>query len=376
MTGGDDMTELVPAEAFSPGEILQEKIEERGWSQREFAEILGRPVAAVNEIIKGKRSITPATAKELAAALGTSPFLWLNLEAAYRLHTTEPPPRRIAIEARLRGLYPVKGMIQRGWIEHSKTPEVLEARVLEFFSINSLDETPELPHAAKKGGTIMGYDDSSPTQLAWLFRVKQIAEAMPVPTYTAGKLKDALNQLRPLMVAAEEIRHVPRILADAGVRFVIVEHLPGSKIDGVCFWLNKEQPVIGMSLRFDRIDNFWFVLRHEIEHALNRDASIDSELDKEDADLSDEEQMANEEAAHFCVPTERLNDFIARVDPLYSRNRILGFAKIVGVHPGLVVGQLQRRIKRYDLLRNYLVKVREVVTPVAMTDGHGRVCPV
>ena len=370
------MNELVPVEVFSPGEMLLDELEERGWSQREFAEIIGRPVAAVNEIIKGKRSVTPATAKELAAALGTSAFLWLNLEAAYRLHTTEPPPRRIAIEAQLRGLYPVKGMIQRGWIEHSKTPEVLEARVLEFFGINSLNETPELPHAAKKGQELWGYDESSPTQLAWLYRVKQIAAAMSVPLYTVGKLKNALDELQPLMVAAEEIRHVPRILADAGVRFVIVEHLPSSKIDGACFWLNKDQPVIGMSLRFDRIDNFWFVLRHEIEHVLNRDASIDSELDKSDDNLSGEEQIANEEASHFCVPTERLNDFIARVDPLYSRNRILGFANVVGVHPGLVVGQLQRRIKRYDLLRNYLVKVREVVTPVAMTDGYGRVCPV
>ena len=46
------------------------------------------------------------------------------------------------------------------------------------------------------------------------------------------------------------------------------EALPSSKIDGVCLWLDQHSPVIGMSLRFDRIDNFWFVLGHEIEHAL------------------------------------------------------------------------------------------------------------
>lgn len=94
--------QMVPAEVFPPGEFLAEELEARGWSQAEFAEILGRPAAAVSEIINGKRAVTPSTAKELASALGTSAILWMNLESAYRLHTTEEPPKRIAIEARLR----------------------------------------------------------------------------------------------------------------------------------------------------------------------------------------------------------------------------------------------------------------------------------
>ena len=75
------------------------------------------------------------------------------------------------------------------------------------------------------------------------------------------------------------------ILAESGVRFVIVEALPQAKIDGVCFWLDKQAPVIGLSMRYNRIDNFWFVLRHEIEHVLKghgRDAPegmIDAELE-------------------------------------------------------------------------------------------------
>lgn len=64
---------------------------------------------------------------------------------------------------------------------------------------------------------------------------------------------------------------MPRILAEAGVRLVFVEAMAGSKLDGACFWLTDDQPVIGMSLRFDRMDNFWFVLRHEIEHVLQED---------------------------------------------------------------------------------------------------------
>jgi HTH-type transcriptional regulator / antitoxin HigA len=368
--------ELVPAEVFPPGEFLGEELEEHGWSQAEFAEILGRPAAAVSEIINGKRAITPSTAKELAAALGTSPILWMNLEAAYRLHQTEEPPGRIAIEAKLRSAYPVRDMIQRGWIEHSETPEVLESRVLQFFGVESLDQPPELPHAARKGAKLDGYDESSPSQLAWLYRVKQMAEAQQVPLYAPSKLREALRELRSLMIAPEEARHVPRILTEAGVRFVVVEYLPGSKIDGVCFWLNENQPVIGMSLRLDRIDNFWFVLRHEIEHVLNEDASLDNDLSLDAPHVSAQEHAANKAAAGFGVPSHVVDDFIARKSPLFSRNRIQDFAKIVGIHPGIVVGQLQHRLDRWDLHRRLLVKIRQHVVPSASTDGYRHVATV
>ena len=73
------------AEALPPGEFIREELEARGWTQNDLAEILGRPLAAVNQIIQGKRAVTPKTARELAAAFGTSAELWLNLETAYRL---------------------------------------------------------------------------------------------------------------------------------------------------------------------------------------------------------------------------------------------------------------------------------------------------
>ena len=119
-----------------------------------------------------------------------------------------------------------------------------------------------------------------------MFRVKQIAEKMPVAAYSESALRAALPKLRAFLLSPEEIRHVPKILAECGVRFVIVEHVPSSRIDGVCFWLDRktQSPVIGMSLRLKRIDNFWFVLRHEIEHVLRRhgreEAIVDRDFDR------------------------------------------------------------------------------------------------
>ena len=370
------MTERRPAEVFPPGEFLRDELDSRGWSQLEFAEIIGRPARLVNEIIAGKRGITPETAKELAAALETTPQFWMNLETAYQLSKAAPAAERITREARLRERFPVREMVRRGWIEASENFDVLEAQVLRFFGIASTDDKLQFAHAARR--THDG--EVTPTQVAWLYRVKQLAAALQVPPYSEGGLRSSLEDLRRLILAAEEVRHVPRILAAAGVRFVIVEPMPGSKIDGVCSWIEGRSPIIGMSLRQDRIDNFWFVLRHEIEHVLRGDGKygdvIDIDLGTEDACSADKtspaEQAANAAAADFAVPCAKLDNFIARVRPLYSEQKIQSFAKVNAVHPGIVIGQLQNRGEiPYANLRRHLVKVRHLITGSALTDGWG-----
>jgi HTH-type transcriptional regulator/antitoxin HigA len=78
------------SEVFPPGEFLRDELEARSWSQTEFAEIIGRPVRLINEIIAGKRAITPETATQFGASLGTSAELWMNLESQYRQRRRRP----------------------------------------------------------------------------------------------------------------------------------------------------------------------------------------------------------------------------------------------------------------------------------------------
>lgn len=77
---------LTAARVPAPGKILSRELEARGWTQKYLAEIMGRPVQTINEIIRKSKQITPKTAIELSQALGTSPELWTNLEAKYGLH--------------------------------------------------------------------------------------------------------------------------------------------------------------------------------------------------------------------------------------------------------------------------------------------------
>lgn len=374
------MTDIVPAEAFPPGEFLQDELGERGWTQKEFAELTGLTPRLVSEIIAGKRSMTPEAAIRFSAALGTSAQFWMNLDTAYRLYElrrTDPAPERIAKEARLRECFPVRELLRRGWVKETEDPEVLQARILRFYGIGALGDLRDFAHAAKRGE---GAKDTSLLQEAWLYRVRQVAEGIHVGPYSEIGLREALGRLSALRSAAEEARHVPRILSECGIRFAIVEPIPKSKIDGVCFWLaNGESPVIGMSMRIDRIDNFWFVLRHEIEHVLRSDGKAEAIVDSELCDTGDgrqddrpEEEAANLAAADFCVPAAEMENFMARVGPAVSEERILLFAERLGVHPGLVVGQVQWRLQRFNFLRRHLVRIREIVLPGAMADGFGR----
>lgn len=373
------MEERGPAEVFHPGEHLLDELEARGWSQVEFAEIIGRSARLVNEVINGRRGITPETAVAFAAALGTSAEFWMNLETSYQLWKTSEDVAPIAHRARMRDQYPVRDMMLRGWIRPSEDSDVVEAQLLKFFKIGSLDERPELAYATKRSNS--GKGDLTPIQVAWLYKVSQLAGMTQVPEFSAENLRSALKELRALTEAPEGVTHVPALLEESGVRLVVVEPLPSSKIDGVCLWMGPS-PVIGLSLRYDRIDNFWFVLRHEVEHVLRRhgkDAAIlDSEVFEiqEHEGLTDEERAANSAAAEFCVPQSELIDFIARKDPYFGRRDVVGFAQNHHVHPGLVVGQLQWRTKRFDLFRNFLVSIKELITAVAMTDGYGRVVPI
>jgi HTH-type transcriptional regulator/antitoxin HigA len=251
----------------------------------------------------------------------------------------------------------------------------------QFFGAESVEEIEVLPHAAKKTNVFGG---ATHLQLAWLYRVREIAKEMMVARYSHTAVSDAIPRLRELLCSADAVRKVPRILAECGIRYAIVESLPGSGIDGVCFWLNASSPVIGMSLRYDRIDNFWFVLRHEIEHVLRLhgteammlDANLEGDRAGTGLDVVEEERVANQAAADFCVPQRSLESFVLRKGPFFAERDIIGFSRTLKIHSGLVAGQLQRRLDRYDRFRNHLVKIRSIVSPSAMVDGWGDVAPV
>lgn len=361
-----------------PGEIIRDELEARGWSQRDLAYVLGVAEGAVTLMLSGKRGISVDMARALGNAFDVSPEFFVNLQSAYDLARAREPDPSIARKGKLQSAYPVREMIKRGWFSNDVPTDVLEHQLGRFFEWTT--GADGCAHAAKK----TSYESTTPAQLAWVARVRQLASEMVLDErYSDAKLRDGLGRLRGLMSAPEEARHVPRALAELGIRFVVVEVLQGSKMDGVCLWLNDQSPVIGMSLRFDRIDNFWFVLAHELGHVVNRHGRtapmIDDELEGARAgdgeELPEEERVANRIAQDFCVPTQQLESFVARKAPYFSERDLVGFASRLGVHSGIVAGQIRRRTNNWRIFAKHLAKVRAIVTASAVVDGWGEIAP-
>lgn len=367
----------------SPSQLLEALMKERGWSNRLLSVVLDVEENAVSRLVTGKRPIDAEIALTLEEVFSVPAERFLGLQKSYDLakaRIVQRPDTERATRAQLFGKIPVAEMIKRGWLRAKdvRDPQVQPELAL-FFDADSLDQVEALPHAAKRTQASI---DPSPVQLAWLYRVRAIATEMLVPKYNEQALRHGISKLSQLLLSAEETRKVPRILAECGVRFLVVEGLPGSKIDGVCFWLNDAAPVIALTMRFDRIDNFWFVVRHEIEHVLRGHGKshvmldADIEGDASDREVSEEEKVANDAAANFCVPALKMKAFADRKAPFFNDRDILAFAKMINVHPGLVAGQIRRLTNQYERFNSYLVKVRTHVLPNAVSDGWGNVYPL
>ena len=362
--------------AEPPGVYIREELEARGWSQRDLAFILGYSEQTITKVISGKSGISAEMAKALGEAFGTSASLWAGLQKEWELREARDPDPSIKARAELQKQYPIREMISRGWFEEAEQ-SVLQMQFDRFFELEDNDNV-SFAAAARKT-----HDRHSPEELAWLFRVRQLAREIAVPAYSVDKLRDALPRLRALMVDPEDIRFVPEILTECGVRFVIVEKLHNCKIDGVCTWIGDE-PVIGVTVRHNRLDNFWFVLIHEIEHAVREHGKdgneiIDSKLDDpyadtiKESDIQEQEAEADHAAKNFGFSHEKLLSFYRRKAPYIREQDVVGFSSLNEVHPAVVVGQIQFLKKDFAWLKRWLVPVRQHILPASIVDGFGTI---
>ena len=368
-----------------PGTFIAEELKSRVWAQADLAYILGMDDTQLNKLIKGKTDITPDTAVALGDAFDMPAEFFMNLQNAFDLLRAKKADPGVLKRARL-SVFPIREMIKRGWIEDSE-PALLDLQIIRFFNKKKIEDipfvsdAPILPYAAKKGNYKRNYDETTPAQYAWLHRVRKIAESMDCPLYSETELRNRLRSIRAHMLDTDDLIHIPTILSKCGVRFVLVEALLGSKIDGVCVWLD-EQPVIGMTLRMNRPDNFCFVLRHEIEHILRGDGKDETfspvdvlDGDKKDNSLPECERLANEAAGEFCVPRALLDSFLARKGSFISGRDILNFSARVEINPSVVVGQIQYRTNKYGLLRKYQTSIKEKLLAWKYTDGWDNFAP-
>jgi len=354
------------------GQVLSAALRDKGWTKRVLAAVVGLDPSTLGRVLNGTKALDAPLAIAFSEVFGIPAERLMTVQQEYELAkarlTMAPDPSR-ARRAQLLGELPIAEMISRGWIApvDVRNTAAVEAELVVFFGGGA-----DMPHAAKKTAV---HGEVTPVQVAWLRVVQRIAESMPAPRYSPAAVREAVAKLQSLRSSVERIGVVGEILAEAGIRFVIVESPTGAKIDGACFWLNDFAPVIGMALRHDRLDNFWFVLRHEIEHVLRRHGRhqriVDVDMEAERGSVGEEERQADAAALDFCIPADQMETFMAKKAPYFIERDIVGFASTLGVHPALVVGQIQHRTRRFDRFRKFLPKVREFIVGKVVTDGWG-----
>jgi HTH-type transcriptional regulator / antitoxin HigA len=362
---------------FPPGRLLAEELEQRGWSQADFAIIIGRPARVVNEIIKAKRAVTPETALAIGGALGTGAQLWMNMETSYQLSKVDIKLEPIATRARMYNRFPIREMQKRGWIATTNSLEKLQASLLAFLGINDIDADLNATVAATKRSSYA--QEISPVQAAWLARARQLAQHVRAPKFRPAELPTLYSRLRDFLTSPDDAKHVAPVLSEIGIRLLVVEAIPGSKIDGACLWISDVEPVIVLSLRYDRHDMFWHALMHELDHVehgegknaplVDKDLFLSSAVDKPAIEI-----RANNNAANHLIPQADLDQFTKSANKSYSEAKILEFAERQRVHPGIVVGQLQHHDcipwSSYNFLK---AKIRPFIVQHALTDGFGAV---
>ena len=246
-------------------EFIREQLRQRGWSGIDFGVMIGcNNPSAVSKIINGKQPPSLHQLPRIAAMFDVPVDDVLKMRLTEELAELPKTDVGDADYFKLIETYkvvPIAELIKRGWVSvrDKKDP----AEILTIFE-------PMVPELKKMNGLAHKTGEGTPytdVQKAWIFHVSQLAKRILVPPYCRSLALQAIEKLHRVMVSRADVCQIFDILRLAGIRLVFVE-CPRSKIDGVCTWIDKESPVIGMTLRFDREDNFCFVLRHELEHVL------------------------------------------------------------------------------------------------------------
>ena len=347
----------MPARVTPPGRIIERELEAREWTQRNLAEITGRPLKTINKIITGKKQITCETAIELAAAFETGPEFWNNLQANYNLFLARKieEDKTIRIRSRIHSLVPYNEMVKRGYLTETEDVAEQERQVRSFFGIKDIFETPVMYASFRLS---KGKNISKPSQYAWLRIVKTKASQLEAAAFNPDRLPKLLEDLRPLLRRQKDIADVPILLREYGIRLVYEKYFKNSKINGAVVYTDEGAPVIGLSCLNDRIDNFWFTLVHELGH-IRYDRNI-PHLDEDDGSERDEGELrADRFARDFLIPPRTYSRIIAGLTPPYiDEESILEAARECDIHPGILIGRLHaEKVIPFSHFRKHLAGV-------------------
>ncbi len=323
--------------AASPVEAIRFRMEQAGLKQQDLVPLIGSK-SRVSEVLAGKRDLTLAMVRSLHEGLG------IPLKALVADGAIDLPPR---IEPEN---FPLKEMFLRGFFaaafgnDWSKVKERAEEMLQQFFAGRQNEPIGAFNRqtTAKKSSVDLH------AVHAWRCRVLDQAGKLKLPAYDPENLSEAfLRQLTALSPLPEGPLRVVQRLQEEGIAVIIEKHLSGTHLDGAAMWHPGGFPVIALTLRYDRLDNFWFTLFHELGHVKLHlstnpgDGFLDTDID------SASEKAIEREADRFALEAFITEEDWDKLGVLNFVDEIRAAAKKLAIDPAVIAGRLRREANDY-----------------------------
>jgi HTH-type transcriptional regulator/antitoxin HigA len=246
---------------------------------------------------------------------------------------------------------PYKEMAARNWFKI--VPKENPANVARNFFISMAG--PQFATALHRKKVRSGNVPNEFALLAWQARVLGLASAFSEKRKLGSfELNDTwLKDLVRLTKHKSGPTQAREMLADHGVALIVERHLPGTYLDGAAMLSNSGQPVIALTLRYDRLDNFWFVLFHELGHIFLHlfDGLKFDFFDEEDSSQADPiELQADSFALDTLIPADKWNQCLSRFAMTEEAVRI--DAETLGIDVSIIAGRIRKERNNYTIFNN------------------------
>ena len=348
---------------------MKDELDTRGVKQKDFAATIGMPASVLNDIVNGKRSVTPDIAILLEAALGKDAGSWLRLQAERDLEVARMKEDLLRKQKDIETWQAIQDCCNVKFLEKylpeglGKTIQEKTASVLSFFGVKNADALREafirdVNPAFFRKSEKLAYNPVN------LFTWKQIAydksSKLERPKrFSPDSLSELTEGLRTIFFENEgTIRRIEDLMREYGIRFILLDNEKGTHIDGFSFWRGAN-PSIALTLRFQKIDNLAFTLMHEVCHVFRHLSAQDKS--KSCITLTDmkeglEEQEADVFANNQLIPAKDWQLFKEKnmgINPYMMGAKLRAFAQEHQIHPAIVLGRYQHDYNIYDNGRGF-----------------------
>lgn len=249
------------------------------------------------------------------------------------------------------GQLPYREMIKRKWFDVPRDANPVE-KAKEYFLRAAGPQFATALHRKKmRSGTV----PNEYALLAWQARVlERTRDLVEREELAKFELDDRwLPELVRLTKRKDGAKRARNLLAQKGIVLIVERHLPGSYLDGAAMLDDGERPVVGLTLRYDRLDNFWFVLLHELGHVFLHlfDGLRFDFFDEESASNGDSiEADADKFALNALIPDELWDQCLSRF--ALSEEAVRIDAGNLGIDPSIIAGRIRKERGNYTILND------------------------